>query len=72
MNSSQRGRIEDAVGVLFVDDPHNDHVVEVEVQLDLVVEDPGALVRRQHVLGIGIDINPRDLAAQGHCQHQHG
>ena len=42
-------------------DAQHQEVVQVEGVLELVMEDPGRLIRGQHVLGIGIDPDPREL-----------
>ena len=56
--------IEDAIAMLLVDHPQNDHVVQIEFLLYLVVENADELFFRKHVFRIGVDLDFGNLETQ--------
>ena len=54
-----------AKDAVFVRDAEDDHVVDTELALRPVVEDPVRLIGLEHVLGIGIDVDPGELGPEG-------
>ncbi len=56
VNASQAFRIEHTVRINLVDDAHDDHVVEAEASLGLVVKLPNRFIFGQHVLRVGVDL----------------
>ena len=57
-------RVEDAVGVFFIDHAEDQDVVEVELLFDLVVEDPDRLVGGKHVFRVGVHLDLDDEGRQ--------
>ena len=72
VDAGERGRCEDAVRVGVVHDPDHQHVVERKIPLHCVVQHAGTLVRWQHVLGVGVDYDPRQLATEAEAEQRDG
>jgi hypothetical protein len=64
VNAGERLGVEDPLWLGLVHDPHDDQVVKSELLLGLVVKDPGRIILGEHVLRVGIDLDPRDGRAE--------
>jgi hypothetical protein len=70
VQGAERGGVVDAVRVLGLDEADDDGVVQRHLVLHLVVENPVGLLGREHVLRVGVDLDPGDLQPEDERQQQ--
>ncbi len=71
MQRAEGTRVIDPLAVFLIHDAHDDGIVQSELRFYQIVKRSVHLIRGQHILRIGVDVDPGNLQAQHESKQQH-